>query len=588
MMTRRIARTLTQLATAAIFLSAIVFLLDHNYRVLPNSLHEYMPTHHAGLVVTDITVLECSRINIFSSCKLDASRWERIDKELHLGQSWTSAAYVFVSRKHEHDLSPDDKVVLDLTVGRLDPSSRSAAVDDRWESRPAGLWIRRSAKKRSSDSVLAVTGVDVLFGDDAVEARDGWAITGTPLLLSSDRRDMISAHITMRRGDADHDAGPRKPVPRIPPSGRFKIMQIGDLHLSTGVGVCRDAVPEGFDGGPCEADPRTLEFVGKMLDEEKPDLVVLSGDQINGGTAPDAPTAIFKIAALLIKRQIPYASIFGNHDDEETMSRAAQMKIYESLPYSLATSGPAGVDGVGNYYVEVLARGKSDHSALTLYLVDTHAYSPDERHFPGYAWVKPSQIDWFRRTADSLKARHSEYTHRHMDIAFIHIPLTEYTDWDLPRVGSWLEGVTAPTYNSGFHDALVDKGVVMVSAGHDHCNDYCSLSFRPRSGSGAAGDVADHRKKTRQEVQIPPDGHQQAQPAQDTTPAMWMCYAGGVGFGGYAGYFDYVRRLRLFEVDTNEARITTWKRLEAGNTAARIDEQIIVDGGKPVAPMPPH
>jgi hypothetical protein len=60
-----------------------------------------------------------------------------------------------------------------------------------------------------------------------------------------------------------------------------------------------------------------------------------------------------------------------------------------------------------------------------------------------------------------------------------------------------------------------------------------------------------------------------------------MCYAGGSGFGGYAGYGGYHRRVRLFEVDTNEARIKTWKRLEYGDIATRIDEQIIVDGGKP-------
>ena len=65
-------------------------------------------------------------------------------------------------------------------------------------------------------------------------------------------------------------------------------MQAADLHLSTGTGHCRDEQPVGYNGGKCEADPRTLEFVGKLLDEEKPDLVILSGDQINGETAPDA------------------------------------------------------------------------------------------------------------------------------------------------------------------------------------------------------------------------------------------------------------------------------------------------------------
>jgi hypothetical protein len=74
---------------------------------------------------------------------------------------------------------------------------------------------------------------------------------------------------------------------------------------------------------------------------------------------------------------------------------------------------------------------------------------------------------------------------------------------------------------------------------------------------------------------------------------MWMCYSGGIGFGGYAGYDGYIRRLRLFEVDTEEARITTWKRVEFGDNAqARVDQQILVEAGKayfapPPSPPPP-
>lgn len=282
---------------------------------------------------------------------------------------------------------------------------------------------------------------------------------------------------------------------------------------------------------------------------------------------------MFKIVSLLVERRIPYAAIFGNHDDEKTMSRKAQMALMETLPYSLAMAGPEDIDGVGNYYVEVLARGKSDHSALTIYLLDTHSYSPDERNFPGYDWIKPNQIDWFRRTAGGLKSKHREYTHRHMDIAFVHIPITEYTDWDLPRLGGWREGVTAPVFNTGFRDALVAEGVVMVGAGHDHCNDYCSLSLE---GSKDPSKEQPAKDTTATKEEGAPE---------EMTPALWMCYGGGVGFGGYAGYYNYIRRLRLFEIDTNEARITTWKRLEYGETNVRIDEQIIVDGGKPIPPQ---
>lgn len=141
------------------------------------------------------------------------------------------------------------------------------------------------------------------------------------------------------------------------------------------------------------------------------------------------------------------------------------MSIIEQLPYSLSRAGPDDIDGVGNYYVEVLAQGKSTHSALTIYLLDSHSYSPDERHYQGYDWIKDNQIEWFRQTSSGLKKNHKQYTHIHMDIAFIHIPLPEYRIPESVFVGEWREGVTAPTFNSGFRDALVEQGVVMVSCG---------------------------------------------------------------------------------------------------------------------------
>lgn len=65
-------------------------------------------------------------------------------------------------------------------------------------------------------------------------------------------------------------------------------------------------------------------------------------------------------------------------------------------------------------------------------------------------------------------------------------------------------------------------------------------------------------------------------------PALWMCYGGAVGFGGYGGYYGYHRRIRFFDIDMNEARIHTYKRLEWGDTELRIDEQMVVDQGKVV------
>jgi hypothetical protein len=295
-------RTIIQVTTATVFTVIVLFFLDRNFRVLPNAIHEYLPSHHAGQVITDITITECSSINPFSSCNLDPEIWRRVDKDLYLGKAMFGSAYVHVRRKREEDLGPEDKVVMDVSVGRIDPGkaekkgpatngkkeSRSNAKEAeaaQWERRPLGLWLRRSAKRHASDDKTAVTGVDVLFGDDAVEAREGWEVKGTPLLLKGAGSSTQPAHITVQRGSPKEQP---KPVPRIGDNGRFKIMQLADLHLSTGVGKCRDALPKDYNGGKCDADPRTLDFVTRVLEDEKPDLVVLSGDQVNGETAPDA------------------------------------------------------------------------------------------------------------------------------------------------------------------------------------------------------------------------------------------------------------------------------------------------------------
>lgn len=274
---------------AILTLTVLVF-LDSRYRVLPTSIHHYLPAHHPGLVITDITVTTCGVLSVLSGCTLDPTKWHRIEKDLYLKTGWTSSAYVHVQRKKEDELLPDDKVIVDVRISRLDPvTGEKGQGDERWESRPAGIWLKRSSKRQASDSQRAVTAVDVLFGADAVEARQGWEVLDTALLLGSSG-EAHEAHLTIRRGSLVSTV---KPVPRIGKEGKFKIMQVSDLHLSTGVGVCRDVEPEDSKGGKCEADPRTTELVGAVLDEEKPDLVVLSGDQVNGETAPDAQSVCY-------------------------------------------------------------------------------------------------------------------------------------------------------------------------------------------------------------------------------------------------------------------------------------------------------
>lgn len=535
----------------------LLFLADSRYRVLPDALHTHLPLHHPGSVVNDITLKTCSSANPFSTCRLDPLKWQRIEKDLFLGRGWLQSAYLHVQRKKEEELTEQDKIVVGVKVGPIDPNLINR--NQGWEKRPGGFWVLRSSKRHESDSDRAVTAVDVLFGTDAVDPRPHWDLAPLPLDIGADP----IARLTVRHEQAKTE---REPKPRVGKNGRFKILQLSDTHLSTGVGRCRDAYdPDDEESKHCEADPRILEFVERILDDEKPDLVILSGDQVEGPSAPDTQTAIFKVVQPLIERQIPWAAIFGNHDDEgeRSIPRAAQMAIMQSLPYSLSQPGPENIEGVGNYYVEVLAPSPSEHSAITIYLLDTHGLSPDERKYRGYDWLKENQVEWFRTTSESLKKAkaHAKYTHIHMDMAFIHIPLPEYGETgNIVKGGKWDEEVMAPGLNTHFYDALAEHGVVAVGCGHDHRNDFCALKPKPQT------DVDVHHKS-------PHHGP-------------WLCYAGGSGFGGYGSSTGYHRRVRIWEVDTNAGRITTWKRLECcgDNVKRKIDDIVIVEGGHPVIP----
>jgi len=53
-------------------------------------------------------------------------------------------------------------------------------------------------------------------------------------------------------------------------------------------------------------------LIAQVVDEERPDLVVFSGDQLNGqGTSWDSKSVLAKFAKEVVDRRIPWTAIFG-------------------------------------------------------------------------------------------------------------------------------------------------------------------------------------------------------------------------------------------------------------------------------------
>ncbi|RKP32396.1 Metallo-dependent phosphatase [Metschnikowia bicuspidata] len=444
-------------------------------------------------------------------------------------QGWLSAGARLLLRR----LSISKPATLSETT-RI-PSSKELK-EAMWGSRGYGLWVKMGTASENS-----IQDLDVLFGADAVEPRFNWKLQDAPLLGLGLPR-MPAPRLTAKVGTT------------LPPSidelqyrkdGKFKILQVADLHFSTGTGVCRDPIPAS-SAKDCEADPRTLRFLNSVLDAETPDLVVMTGDQIFGEGAPDPQTALFKAVMPFVARRIPYALTLGNHDDESTMTREQIMGLAATLPYSLARAGDKDVDGFGNYHVMVTGRGMTDEPAA-LYFMDSHSYSLDPKHDPGYDYFKPLQIEWIDASSSALRGQHAP----RLSMAFFHIPLPEYRKLEQPLVGSVKEGVTAPNKNTGMRDALVRAGVQVATCGHDHANDYCLLDSDPEDALG--------------------------------TNQIWLCYGGASGEGGYGGYGGYVRRLRVYELDAVSGSIDTWKRQES-DARTVFDRQTVVSNGLVVSP----
>ncbi|OHE92743.1 phosphatase DCR2 [Colletotrichum orchidophilum] len=514
---------------------------------------------HINTVITDLSVTFCSSPGALAKCSLKQQTWNRIDKDLYLHASEQNA-WIYLEETNEADITNDSLVITDIHVGQAKPDG---GLEDNWEHRTCGIWVLRTSY--SDDGFRILTAIDVLFGTDAVEPRPGWMLLPTSLQLE-DQPDVPAPRLSVRFGRPKSRPDDASTPLSVNGDGTFKIVQISDTHMVTGPGVCNDAIDA--DGQPLpsmEADPHTVEFLGAILDLEKPNLVILSGDQVHHDV-PDTQSPLFKVVSPLISRSIPFAAVFGNHDDEGThaLSRKKQMSILQDLPFCLAQPGPESIDGVGNYHLQVFSHDKSEVPVATLFFLDSHGQISSKIKNPDYDPIQQSQINWFTSISQDLrKSRIAEDggDFPHLSLAFMHIPFPEYARNELLiSGGKRREPTEGPSSNTHFYDALVQEEVAAVGCGHDHVNDFCALL--PDTQQGLSAENGDQSGKL----------------------GPWLCYNGGSGFGGYCSYDEnrYYRRTRVWEIDTKKNDLKTWKRIEYSND--RFEELILVEGGRIIAP----
>lgn len=241
--------------------------------------------------------------------------------------------------------------------------------------------------------------------------------------------------------------------------GSFKILQLTDLHLTT--------------GGTYKQDNETLRWLEEVLDSAKPDLVELTGDVVGGGVK-GRNAGILAVANIFEEREIYWAYTFGNHDGEhskkengsdwwigkegkqtnltEACARSAttlntdeytafygdntkgNLELYELLKgykYSLLTRSEeekandkaSSHMGVGNYVIDL--KDSEGNVKFALFHMDTHGKfylnpkgnsDPDKYLDAGYVGLTDMQVEWYE---DKV----AEYSEKNIGSAiFMHVP----------------------------------------------------------------------------------------------------------------------------------------------------------------------
>ena len=191
-------------------------------------------------------------------------------------------------------------------------------------------------------------------------------------------------------------------VVRIDEKRKVKILQLTDMQLidSSQMRTPDRLRPDEIAAWGSESfDALFGDHVRSLVAQTRPDLIIITGDIVYG-SFDDSGRALTWVRDFMDSLSIPWAPVFGNHDNESKMGVAWQCELFESGKYCLFKR--ASVSGNGNYSVGVAV---GDELLRVIYMIDSNGCSDcSDADVIKQRGIYPDQIELIRTSTARIRA----------------------------------------------------------------------------------------------------------------------------------------------------------------------------------------
>lgn len=270
--------------------------------------------------------------------------------------------------------------------------------------------------------------------------------------------------------------------------GKFKILQLTDFHEWLGIAYGSLSFEE-----KDTLKPALEEYIDEVLEQEKPDLVVLTGDNIFSlGFVADLAKRVsektyIRFAEIFEEKKQHWTMTFGNHDSESALGKDDFLNAVKPYKYFVGGSDDAAAEvykyfemditgtankrdrRLGNFSIPVY--DENNAAKYNIFLLDSGSFESVPSSSIPYRYILPEQTAWYLKCAAELKEANGGNVVP--SLLFTHIPLLEHREaYEQNGVSmGFYAGISPSDVRSDIFEKAMDFGDIRgIFTGHNHQN----------------------------------------------------------------------------------------------------------------------